>query len=801
MNPDRTARASAVVAVLRGDATRASVCNEHRIDGMTFRAWVRELLEQKHSDPNAQLRSPSIREGGRIRRDTWGVAHCQADSLGDLCFAVGVAQAQDRLWQLDYRRRLAAGRLAEILGRDYVAGDREHRTLGFRRIVEQEEEPALSDEARMALTGYAAGVNAWIERCCGNLPIEFDVLGYEPEPWTIFDSLSILRYFWWTLTGRLSQLAAAERLLRNTDPALAKWFLTPETVSYIVAGDEASAAHGASEADDPSQTPGSNNWAAAASLLTQGGPVLAADPHWPVAFPDMWYDQHLQGAGMDVIGPAYPGVPTVIFGRTHGLAWGRTNNVSSTRDLYHERIDPCDSESYWTGSEWRPFKLLAEEIDVRGEMPELCEVRLTHERRPVVDEFVPDVEREPAEVERMTLRWVGQERIEDVQVLLDLGRVESIPQALEVFADWRLSVWNCVFADSRGSIAYQMCGSVPRRPITTRGTRPAAESEHEWTGYWSTPELPGEVDPACGWVGSANNPPIAPAAVPGMYGTYADGYRHQRIGQALERGVPHTPEGVGELQADNRSLRAEQLSPCVVVLLNEIDTPASQRMARHLGNWNYCFDVNQIGATIWAILWPRLVKNVGHAVLDPFTADLNAVNAGRLTRALLLGEDVAVDVDLRELLQRAAEATMKYLVSIRGGGDENRWRWGKVQIMALTHPLAERSELARAIFNPPRVACPGGPSLINNRSSRETASSLLVTGGPSYRFTADMATDVAAGVMLSGQSGQPGHRHYSDQLLLWPVGKLRPLVMGSVRVEELIQSQTQLIATDGEGDD
>ncbi|MEE2833525.1 MAG: penicillin acylase family protein, partial [Candidatus Latescibacterota bacterium] len=227
-------KTEAVLSVLRGESTVDEVCRRHGIQLSTYRRWQHGVVTGKHSDAWATITDSALARDAHIARDQWGVVHCNAGSVADLGFAAGVAQAQDRLWQLDYRRRVADGQLAAILGPDHVRMDREHRTLGFRRIVKQVEAPALSDEATAALEGYAAGVNAWTDHVAGKLPLEFDLLGYEPEPWTPIDSLAIMRYFWWTLTGRLSQLVAAERLQRRVDPEVAAWFLTPETVSYIV---------------------------------------------------------------------------------------------------------------------------------------------------------------------------------------------------------------------------------------------------------------------------------------------------------------------------------------------------------------------------------------------------------------------------------------------------------------------------------------------------------------------------------------------------------------------------------------
>ena len=786
-------KTEAVISVLRGESTVDEVCRRQGIQSSTYRRWQHGVVAGRHSDAEATITDSALARDAHIARDRWGVAHCSADSVADLGFAAGVAQAQDRLWQLDYRRRVADGRLAAVLGSDHVSMDREHRTLGFRRIVEQVEMPALSDEAAAALDGYAAGVNAWMGHVAGNLPLEFDLLGYEPEPWAPSDSLAIMRYFWWTLTGRLSQLVAAERLQRRVEPEVAAWFLTPETVSYIVPdwGAGGGTPGGAAEADSPADTPGSNNWVAGRSRLDRGGPVLAADPHWPVAFPDMWYEQHLCGAeGTDVIGPAYPGAPWVVFGRTRGLAWGRTNNVTSTRDLYHEQIDPTDPSRYRTIDGWERFIELSERIDVAGSDTVTERVRLTADGRPVVNDFIPAVEAEGDGP--ITLRWLGQEAIGDVQTLIDLGRANTVIEARRVFSRWRLSLWNAVLADADGHFGYQMCGSVPERAVVTRGTRPGGDADHIWSGYRNTPDLPGEFDPDRGWVASANNPPAPPDSMGGLYGTYADGYRHDRIGRALGGEEWLTAAQVGDLQDDNLSLRAEELARPVARRMRA--TPRLRRAARWLRRWNGRFDADQVGATIWTALWPRLVQRVGAAVLDPFTAQLNAGNAGGLARHLLLGQPPPgfFTADLTDLVSAAGEDALDYLERSLGPTARS-WRWGRAQFMVLRHPAA-RSDAARRILEPDPVPCAGGMGVVNNRSSRETSTRFEVTGGPSYRFVADMASLEAKGCMLAGQSGQAGHPHAFDQLKLWPAGEYHPLLLDGAAVAAATVATTRLFS-------
>jgi penicillin G amidase len=767
-----------LLAVWRGEQTVQGLCRRLGVEEGQYRAAAEALLRRKFYTPSQTLPLKGLHGRARIARDGWGVPHCFAEDAEDLYFAVGLAQAQDRLWQMDYRRRFVCGELAEVLGRRALDTDREHLTLGFRRIVEAVELPALGREARAVLNAYSAGVNAWIEASADELPVEFDILQYTPKPWTPVDSLAILRHFWWTLTGRLGQLVSAERLLRSTSPQVSEWFLRPETVSFITGGEGEALGGGFG------QTPGSNNWAVGADLSTGGAPVMAADPHWPLAFPDMWYEQRVCGAGMDCIGPAYPGVPPVVFGRTPGFSWGRTNNVTSTRDLYHERLHPDDTGLHWDGAGWVPFAEETHSIAVRGEAAYRHTVRRSC-HGPLVNEFIPSIS--PAGDGPVSLRWVGQERIGDVESLLDLARCQSVEAGLQVFGGWRMSVWNAVMADSNGDFAYQMVGSIPQRGVRTRGTRPAFEEGHEWEGYTGSGELPGLRRPQRGWVASANNPPS-----PLLYGTYADGYRYDRIAEVLGAAGPLSPAEIGALQNDTLSLQALDLKEHIAGLLQETGQGDMAEIAAVLRDWDARFDLGQTGATLWAALWPRLVQRVGAAVLEPFVAELNVGNAGRLTRHLLLDEGPDFfKADLKELLAAAAVEALAYLRDALGE-DWRGWTWGQAHCCRLRHPLATNPEAER-ILNPAVIACPGGPGVINNRSAVQLDTGFELSGGPSYWLVADMSDiDATQGCLLAGQVALPGHAHYADQLSLWPIGGRHPLPLAAEVVERSIVGETVL---------
>src|SRR6478752_3737832 len=211
----------------------SAIAQQTSIRESTLLDLVRAYLAEKAQTGPATAKT-GVRNGAEIVRDRRGVPHIKADNPWDLFFGFGYAQAQDRLWQLDYLRRHAHGRLCEIFGGDRLTDDRLSRTLDISGIADRTA-ASLDDESALAQEAFAAGINAWMAQLPHGLPAEFEWLGYEPEPWQVRDSLAILRRWWWYLTGRLHVLWTPDVIRAQLDPALFTAYYTPDAeVGYIV---------------------------------------------------------------------------------------------------------------------------------------------------------------------------------------------------------------------------------------------------------------------------------------------------------------------------------------------------------------------------------------------------------------------------------------------------------------------------------------------------------------------------------------------------------------------------------------
>jgi penicillin amidase len=688
-----------------------------------------------------------------IRRDAAGVPHIHAATTPDLFFGLGFAMAEDRLWQMDRLRRRALGRQAEIMGAAYLASDMAHLTVGIDQMATRDAE-AMDDATRAIVEAFVAGINRQIQT---GLPLEFQLLDYQPEPFTARDIVAIGRGIWWSLNGRIDRLAAAEAACLLPTEALRTLYLTPEASENLVVPDFPGGVMTPTGTDDAT---GSNNWALDGVHSGTGHPMLCGDPHQPFWVPSSWYEFALHGPEDHVAGAGHPGLPGLWWGSTGKTAWAITNNAASTRDLYREEVG--SDGRYRDGDAWRAFDERTVTIAVRGAAAHRLTIRSTV-RGPIVNALLTPIaaEGDPP----LSLRWVGAEHLDDIRAMIALPRARDWAGFRDALRDWAVAVFNFVYADAGGTIGYQMAGRVPRRGRITPGFRDASNPADAWQGHIPFDDLPYSVNPARGYVASANQRIVEPDDKRPIYGAYSQGHRGVRIDQAFTAAPTLDRAANIDFQNDVKNCRAERLCPFILGYLEGSGDPDIAVLAAALTGWNHRYDLASPAPTLFETFmahWQRLVLAVH---FPPRLLDLASQQTGLAASLLEGAEPEYFTTGTRDAVLTAARSAVAALRA-RLGADPASWRWEKVHIAHWRHPL---SALADGLDIGP-APVDGGSHTVRNTGGELPPHG--ATSGAEYRIVVDFAEPGSfLAVQNIGNSGVPDSPHYRDQFEPWLRGE------------------------------
>ena len=713
-----------------------------------------------------------------IERDEHGVLRVEAKSLYDLYFAQGVAHAQERLWQMEFQRRLGAGRLAEVLGEGALPIDRFMRTLGVYRAARRAYE-ALSPRARDALDAYVAGINAYLATR-PPLPLEFRLLGFRPEPFKPEDALVWAKLVSWDLSKNYERELLRFRLLAR---GLSKERINalmppyPEDAPRIVGDAAASPGPGAQEvagalarlsAELPldSGLRASNSWALAPKRTRTGGALLANDPHLRLQAPSIWILMELVTPGRRVVGASFPGLPGIVIGTNGEVAWGITNLGADVQDLYvlEER-----EGGYLYKGEVRPYVTREEEIQIKGGKSERIVVRESV-YGPVISDVVEIAGERP-----LSLRWVslddGDTTLEAFLELAEAQDFADFSRALSKLVAPNLSF---VYADRRGNIGYVAAGRIPRRREGHSGAFPVpGDGRFDWQGYLPYEDLPRSYNPPRGYVVTANQKPV-PEDFPHFLGVdWAEPFRAERIEALLLAAEAHDLESTARIQLDEKT-PLYGLFRSVLELME----PKSERGRRWLGRllaWDGDTATRSEEAAVFEAWYTELSRlpeaEVGERYWD---------EPRYLRRAMLEG-DPACEARGMSCLAFAAEALEAALMRL---GEEVPL-WGQLHPAVFAHPVMSKDRRVRWLFER-RVARGGDGYTVNVAKYRP--SDFVMTHGPSYRQIVDLRNpEQSLFIHTLGQSGHPLSAHYADLLPLWARGRYLPMGAGKARARLVLE--------------
>lgn len=727
---------------------------------------------------SGHIESQGLKASVEVMRDRNAVPHIIAGSIEDAAFGLGYVHAQDRFWQMEMMRRLAQGRLSEIVparlvGSAIIDTDRTMRGLGLYRKA-GESLNALSPGMRTIIDSYAAGVNAWLDRGDQQYGLELTMIKllsggrYRPEPWRPADSLVWAKLMAIGLDGNWRAELLRLRLARKIGDDGVKFLIEPpgngrdSTISMAneaLNGLDLDWLFRATDNDGTRKREASNEWVLSGAHSVSGKPLLANDPHLGLSFPGVWYLARLVGPGFDIRGASSPGSPAIVLGHNGAIGWGFTTTNLDSQDLFIERIDPTDPNRYITPDGPRSFAVRDETINVLWGDPVQMRVRETR-HGPVIDDFIRRPEDLTPQGHVLALQATALDGNDtSAEGYGRIGLAQNWEEFLNATRKIVSPMQNMVYADTAGNIGLIAPARVPiRRKGDGSMPVPGWTSDYDWAGFVPFDELPKVFNPPSGIIVNANS-----RLVPDDYRylitrDWADPYRQRRANQLLREVERHPVYGMIVMQADNLSPDAADMLP---VLLK--GAPRNARAAKAhdmMGRWNRFMLASRSEPLIYTAWIAELQRGIFADELgDSLYQSMATPDVPLLLRVIRDRPGWCDDggttqtETCEDQIALALERALDTLTRLQGP-DIEEWQWGQEHSAVHRHPLFDGVPLLRDLASV-RFPSDGGAQTLNRaqpsyRGSRPFDAVL----GPGYRGIYDFSDlDNSRFAMPLGQSG------------------------------------------------
>ncbi|QZP37019.1 penicillin acylase family protein [Halobaculum magnesiiphilum] len=787
----------ALLAAVAGGATAGGALGPVRGYLSAFAPLSGGAWDAASDDPPSRVRNPHGE--ATLRYDDEAVPRIEADEEAALCFAAGYAHGADRLFQMDLQRRQLRGQLSEVVGEATLDSDRFHVRMDFAAAAAATWDLVRDTEAAPLVEAYCEGVNRAREDLPA--PVEFELLDYEPAPWTPADVMLAEKQIAWTLTGSFRTLR--KETLRAEMGAEAAEALMPGRLDHDAAilghadatddwevpngdaarrppatndaGDGSSRAAVATDpgldrrlsAVEPPEWAGSNSWAVGAEHTEGGAPIMANDPHLSLMVPPVWYEQVLRHPDYRVRGVTFPGVPFVIIGENDRGAWGFTNAGCDVIDFY-EYETRNDGTEYRHGDRWRSFDTETRTIEVAGAPDREVEVKKSVHGAVLGADAGGDEFRS-----ELGVAWTGLSATNATNGILGINRSRGAEDIDEALRDFGEPTQCFVYADREGSVRYRVTGRVPIRRTDGEmvpGTRvfDGSAREGEWAGY--TPygesswegfipyeEMPHDDDPD--YVGTANQRVVDDADYPYYLAeNYSEPFRGIRLWERLDALVDRgdvTPADMRDLQRDVRDGRLDHYRDVLQAARTELSGDARSDLDAVL-DWD--------GEAARDAREPLLFVRFLDAYEGRFVADgLSELDDRRDPSAYAPNQWVLATLGDGWFEPDRASAAADAFETAREQVDAGGWEtYGDYNRTAIDHPFDQ------SFLNYPRYPTDGSAATLFNFRVESGA-------GSSWRQVCPMDGTTSRCILPGGNDGNVYADDYDGQLRRWADGEYKPM--------------------------
>lgn len=776
-----------------------------------------------HTEPSGKQVIKGLNEAVSIQFDANDIPHIKAKNPSDALFALGYLHASERSWQMEMNRRLASGRLSEILGEETVKIDRFMRTLGIKHAAEKQLE-RYPIEAKRLLQAYADGVNAGNVNLGWALPIEYFLTRSKPGYFSAADSVAWMLVLALDLGGNWQKELQRLGLAQYVTTAQVWEVIPPYPDTKPVSNVDFAKLYQdlqvyptskKSQLQQPTHPPqaqpakflqnktdlqlshflpggkdgmGSNNWVLSGNKTASGKPLLANDPHLGLSAPSAWYFVHIDAPKLQVIGATMPGIPAVIIGRTNQIAWGFTNTNPDVQDLYLEQLDPKNNSLYRGPDGPLSFQVREEIIDIKGENSLRFIVKESRHGPIISDAYEQAKNTIDANRYTLALRWTALDlENQSLATLLDMNRAESIDAFKNSLRHFYAPMQNIVMADTSGNIAFQVAGVAPKRTLYQGlyGIAPAPgwDRQYDWSSYIPFDQLPASTNPAEGWLASANQQILADNNPNPLTADWELPFRYDRIKQLLEAQNKHDLNSMRAMQGDTLSLGATPL----LSLFKGVQSnhPLSNSTKQITNTFAGEMVANSAAPTIFNAWADQLTRLLFSRLGNLFEQEYGKRRQFREALVLQIANPNSpwCDQPSSAAVENCAEtAKLAYdlaldQLSSAYGTDPQKWLWGQAHLAIAEHRPFSKVPLLNKIFN--LVNPFPGDSFSVNVGRLELGKSkqpYATKQAASMRIIFDFADlDQSTFMYPTGQSGWVQSSRYRNLNSLWANNEALPL--------------------------
>lgn len=736
-----------------------------------------------------------------VHYDAQLIPHLFAQNDLDLYKAQGYITAKHRFWQMEFQTFAAAGRLSEIIGEKALEFDRAQRRKGMLFGAENSLEIIKKDtESLKYLEAYSAGVNAYInELNPEDYPVEYKLLDYKPEAWSIDKTMHLLMYMTDMLCGRDSDLEYTNMLRKFgterfdllfpdffdvNDPIIPKkkdWsFIDTEMTKIPMSELPLDSISETMEKPHPNN--GSNNWAVGPKKSHSGNAILANDPHLGLKLPSIWFVMQLHSPNQNVFGASLPGALGIIIGFNEKISWGVTNATRDVKDWYKIEFKDASRSAYRYNNMWSKTSVRREELKIRNKETVIDSVIYTHHGPVSYDHNYKSADMKKG----YAMKWAGHTGHNFTKLFLKLNKSKNYNDYLDAISNHVAPAQNFAFASTEGDIALWIQGQFPNKwkgqgKFLLDGSNP----EHDWKSY-----IPQEFNahiknPQRGFISSANQHPVDSSYPFYVFNDGYETYRNRVINDFFRSRDAVTIEDFKALQNNNFNLKAKELVPFMLDEMNPSDFNSDeQELLKAMKTWDFNNSLDNVAPSIWASWIKHLSKltwdefnGTDEALMEPYIYQTIYLLKNKPNHPFMDIIDTPQTETATDLFVMSFKAAVKELEDWKIAHGDLAWRHYKGAYVG--HLLQALPAFSR--FDIPIAG------------DRNTVNASDVDHGPSWRMIVEMTSPPTAfGIYPGGQSGNPGSKYYDNFIDDWAAGKYHSLnfLQSDVATEEIIGTQT-----------